>query len=312
MQDLFTSAPTCLRGRRLPGPGEHRQLQDDHVRRLEALDRLRARAEECRVATDPDRDLVTLPEDTLSLLELGDPVWAELGKSIRAWRELVPLRRLEDFGFEAEAENPLEEPNPRMRRFGGGVEAWVFVGEEDGSVYKFYRPLEGPDKKIGSAFGFRRGEEGAAQAEARHGSYRDLFEKFLLIGALGGMPIEVVAATPEGVVVVKQTLGDPLEQGDDVSGRLPEGLIEIPSRFLRADRDHPRLCFCGDRAYLVADLHARNLVRAADGKLRVIDLVGAAWPADGPGADPSITAWLERVRLDPAAGLLAPVRDEDL
>jgi hypothetical protein len=311
MLDPFTSAPTCICGGALPNAADGNRLHDDHRRRLEALDRLRAFAAECGVATDPDRDLVTLPEDTVGLLELGDPVWARLGLAIRSFRALVPIKTLEDFGFPAEAENPIEEPNSRLRRVGGGVEAWVFQGEADGSIYKFYRPIEGTDKRIGSAFDFLLDDERCCRAEARWGTYRELFEKLLLIGALEGMPTEVIAATPEGVVIAKQVLGKLLEQGEDVSGRLPFELIEIPSLFLRADRDHPRLFFCGS-PLVVADLHARNLVRAVDGSLRVIDLVAGSWPTGAFANEPRIADWLERVGHDPKASLLPPAHDDDL
>src|SRR5439155_24068185 len=213
-------------------------------------------------------------------------------------------------------ENPLEEPNEKLRRIGGGVEAWCFAAPDDGgSVYKFYLPRE--EKRIGSAFGFhpgpfdglRAGDEAALHAEARLGDYRALLEKLLLIHALGGTATEVVAVTPEGIVVAKQALGDPLPQGDDMSGTLPSGLIEIPSRFLRANRDHPRLFFHGERAWLVADLHARNFVRASHGRLRVIDLVAAPWPTGGEADDPLIREWLDRVRHDPTAGALRAASD---
>jgi hypothetical protein len=126
------------------------------------------------------------------------------------------------------------------------------------------------------------------------------------------MPTEVVAITPEGILVAKQTLGEPLPQGDDVSGVLPSHLIEIPSRFLRANRDHPRLLFDREHPWLVADLHARNFVRCEDGALRVIDLVGAPWPRDGLGRDPLISEWIQRVRLDPTASVLRHSPDEEL
>jgi hypothetical protein len=127
-------------------------------------------------------------------------------------------------------------------------------------------------------------------------------------------------------------LGEPLPQGDDVSALLPGGLIEVPSRFLRANRDHPRLFFLGSgasaggnecrsdpgaenggaRAWLVADLHARNFVRGADGGLHVIDLVAAPWPVAHAAHDALMHDWLERVRLDPGASVLREARDEEL
>ena len=315
MQDAFTGFPTCLSGRRLPGAEDRRRLQHDHERRLEALARLGAAAEKCGLRADSDRDLVLLAEDEVSLLEGAGGDWAALGDAIRAWRALLPLRRLEDFGFLAAAENPLEEPNARLRQIGGGVEAWAFASVADGSVYKFYLPRE--EKRIGSVFGFRRGDESTLQADATLGDYRGLLEKLLLIHALGGMATEVVAVTPEGIVVAKQVLGDPLPQGDDVSLLLPRGVIEIPSRFLRANRDHPRLFFLGDdrgaaSPWLVADLHARNFVRGSDGALHVIDLVAAPWPAEGAARQDLIRDWLVRVRENPDAGALIGARDEDL
>jgi hypothetical protein len=307
MQDHFFSQPTCIKGRRLPGAAERNALQHDHERRLEALDRLCTAAAECGVGENPGRDLVVIAEDEVSLLEDAGEEWAALGRAIRDWRRVLPLRRLEDFGFPAQADNPLEEANVRLRRIGGGVEAWAFAAEADGSVYKFYRPSE--DKLIGSTFAFVRGDEASLRAEAGWGDYRALLEKLLLIQLLGGMVVEVMAVTPEGILVAKQALGEPLPQGDDMSRRLPTGLIEIPSRYLRANRDHPRLFFLRDRPYLVADLHARNFVRCDDGELRVIDLVAAPWPEAAPA---DITGWIERVRHDPKASALPGALDDEL
>ncbi|MCX6952119.1 MAG: hypothetical protein NTV51_08120 [Verrucomicrobia bacterium] len=312
MQDAFTGKATCIQGRALPGAEERARLQDDHERRLEALAHLGTAAEKCdlRTHSDPDRDLVLLAEDEVALLESAGPEWAELGDAIRAFRALLPLHRLEDFGFHAEVEHPLEEPNARLRYLHSGVEASAFVAVDDASVYKFFLPRD--EHFIGSEFGFRRGEETVLHAEAVLGSYRALLEKLLLIHALGGMATEVVAVTPEGILVAKQALGEPLPQGDDMSRRLPAGLIEIPSRFLRANRDHPRLFFHGARPWLVADLHARNFVRCADGALRVIDLVAAPWPEREAIQDSLIVDWLVRVRENPGASALGGAHDDEL
>jgi hypothetical protein len=310
MQDVFTGQSTRIRGRSLPDEEGRAALQHDHERRLEALARLGSAAAECGLRADSDRDLVLLAEDEVILLESLGGEWKALGDAIRAWRALLPLQGLDVFGFSSAAENPLEESNERLRRIGGGVEAWAFASETDGSVYKFYLPRE--EKRVGSVFGFQSGEEAALQATAQLGDYRGLLEKLLLIHALGGMATEVVAVTPEGILVAKQALGDPLPQGEDMSASLPGGLIEIPSRFLRANRDHPRLYFCGAKPWLVADLHARNFVRCADGALRVIDLVAAPWPNDAAARHPLIGDWIERVRKDPRAGLLAAAPDDEL
>lgn len=97
-----------------------------------------------------------------------------------------------------------------------------------------------------------------------------------------------------------------------MSQLLPPALIEIPSRFLRANRDHPRLFFLKNRAWLIADLHARNFVRCEDNQLRIIDLVAAPWPSDKSRHHPIITDWINRVKLDPHASVLASSPDDEL
>jgi len=309
MQDSFTEQPTLIRGRYLPSTLERGSLQDHHKRRLEALARLCTAAEKCGLRTDSDRDLVLLEEDEVILLEAAGEVWADLGNAIREFRRRLPIIPLEDFGFDALAENPLEEPNAKLHRIGGGVEAWAYASS-DGSVYKFYLPRE--EKCIGSVFEFSPGEEASFSAEAGLGDYQGLLEKLLLIHALHGTATEVVGITPEGIVAAKQTLGDSLQQGDDMSQRLPPELIEIPSRFLRANRDHPRLFFLHDRPWLIGDLHARNFVRCEDGELRVIDLVAAPWPMSGTHQHSLIEDWIKRVRIDPNASVLASSPDDEL
>ncbi len=309
MQDHFSGRPSCIQGSQLPAASAQERLLDDHGRRLAALDRLRAVAAECGLGTDPDRDLLVLPEDAVSLLEATGGAWAELGEAIRAFRATLPLLPLHQFGFPADSEDSLAEGSPALRHIGGGVEAWAFQDDED-SVYKFFRPIEA--QWIGATFRYEPGEDHALRAEACPGSYRDLLEKLDVINAIGGMPTEVVGVTPEGVLVVKQVLGARLPEGTDTSRLLPPALITWPSRFLRCDRDHPRLAFVRDQAWLVADPHDRNVVRAADGSMRIIDVVAAPVTAAVTGHHPLLHDWLQRVRLDPAAPLLVAPGDDEL
>ncbi len=51
-------------------------------------------------------------------------------------------------------------------------------------------------------------------------------------------------------------------------------------------------------SFPIADLHARNFVRAADEKLRVIDLVGGLWPTSAE-QDALIGGRLAKMRIDP-------------
>jgi hypothetical protein len=308
--DPFTGRPTCIQGGRLPSDEERRALQHDHRRRLEALARFGAAAARVGIGTDPDDDLVLWEADEIGLLAGADPLWHELSEAAAAFRELLPIISLEDFGFPEHVEDLLAECGTRLRPISSGVEATAFEAA-DQSIYKFFMPRE--SGRIGGTFEFRRGEEIALLAAAADGSYRAMLEKFDLIVRLDGMPTEVIGVTKnEGVLITKQTLGSLLAEGADTSGVQPAPLIPIPSRFLRAHRDHPRLYFVDGKPWLVADLHSKNLVRAADGVLRAIDLLAAPLPADLIAKEPLLVDWLERARLDPSAGLLRPVHDDEL
>ena len=306
MQDPLTGKATCLRGGRLPGPAEKARLLDGHWQRLRALDQLVEAAGQCGIVADQDRDFALLPEDELSLLEGAGGEWSALGAALRNFRHWLPLVGLDTFGFQAEGDDIFEANTRQLAREGGGVEALAFAGA-DRSIYKFYFFREGG--AIGSGFDYTREADGTIKATSVPGSYRLLLAKLLLIHQLG-MPTEVLGLTPEGILVAKQVLGQPLPQGADTSKLLPDGLIEIPSRFLRADRDHPRLYFLGDEPWLVADLHARNFARGEDGALYVIDLVAAPWPE--AGGDPLVAGWLERVRKNPAASAMEEAADDEL
>lgn len=308
--DPFTGRPTCIQGGRLPSEAERRALQHDHRRRLEALARLSTAAARVGIGTDPDDDLVLWESDEIGLLAGADALWQELDAAARAFRELLPMVSLEDFGFPPEVEDLLAECGPHLRPISSGVEATAFEAT-DHSIYKFFMPRA--DGRIGGTFEFRRGEDIALHADAADGSYRAMLEKFDLILRLDGMPTEVLGVSKnEGVLITKQTLGERLAEGADTSRVQPPSLIPIPSRFLRAHRDHPRLYFVEDEPWLVADLHAKNLVRAHDGALRAIDLLAAPFPRALIEAEPLLVDWLARVRSDPNASVLRAAPDDEL
>jgi hypothetical protein len=306
--DPFTRLPTHLQGARLPGPEGWAAVLDGHRERLRALDQLGEKAAQCSIAADKDRTLVLAEEDEVGLLELAEERWRELGQAIREFRRALPLVRLEDFGFDSEVDDPFEANTAELRRIGGGVEALAFA-DTGNSVYKFFLFREGGD--VGATFAYSRGEGESLLATAVPGSYRRLFEK-LRLTHLVGMPTEIVGITPEGILVAKQTFGRLLPERTDMSGLDPERFVSIPSRFLRADRDHPRLAFLDDWPWLVADTHDRNVVVAEDGSWRVIDLVAAPLPADWLVSLRLFRDWIERARQDPRASALAPVNDDEL
>ncbi len=256
MQDQFTDQPTIIRGWRLPAVADQAAVLDDHRQRLWAFDQLVKAAAECGIREDKDREFI--------LLERGPPLrpgpfrlrWAALGAAVRAFRATLPIVPFDVFGFHPDAEDPFEINVPNLRRAGGGVEALAFV-DNDKSIYKFFLFREGGD--VGAIFKFQA-ENNQIMATAVPGNYRMLLAKLRIIHEIG-MPTELIGITPEGILVAKQTFGQSLTAGTDVSQIDPHRLISFPSRFLRADRDHPRLAFIDREPWLLADTHDRNVVK---------------------------------------------------
>jgi hypothetical protein len=306
--DPFTGQPTRLDGPRLPDVAGQTAILDGHRQRLRAFDQLVEAARQCGIATDKDLDLIRLAEDEVSLLEGAGGEWAALGEAIRRFRRHLLIVPLETFGFRSDVDDPFEANTEQLTRIGGGVEALAFADARQ-SVYKFFLFRESGE--VGATFAFGRGDDGLLQATAAPGSYRMLLEKLRLTHVFG-MPTEIIGLTPEGILIAKQAIGRALPEKTDVSGLDPARLIPIPSRFLRADRDHPRLAFLDGDPWLVADTHDRNVVAAADGSWRIIDLVAAPLLPEWTGRMPLFREWIERARFDPHAGALAPVNDEEL
>ena len=306
--DPFSDRPTFFAGSRLPAPDDEAAVLDGHRQRLRALDQLVEAARQCGIRPDKDLDLVRLAEDEVILLEATGGEWAAFGDAIRGFRRCLPVIPFETFGFSSDVEDPFEVDSVRLRRIGGGVEALAFVDDRQ-SVYKFFLFREGGD--VGATFAFRRSESDVLEATAVPGSFRMLFEKLRLTHQFG-IPTEVVGITPEGILVAKQVFGRALPEKTDVSGLAPDRLIPIPSRFLRADRDHPRLAFLDEIPWLVADTHDRNVVIDETGKWRVIDLVAAPLPPERLGEMALFRDWIERARRDPQAEVLAPANDDEL
>jgi hypothetical protein len=307
MQDPFSGRYTCICGSVIPDAREQTAVLDDHRQRLWAFDQLVKAAAECGVREDKDRAFVLLKDDPP--LRTG-PIrlrLAALGAAIRAFRATLPIVPLEAFGFNSEAADPFEDKSSQLSRLSGGVEALAFV-DKDNSVYKFFLFREGGD--VGATFEFQV-ENTQIFAMAVPGGYNRLLDKLRIIHEVG-MPTELIGITPEGILVAKQTFGRSLEAGTDVSQIDPHRLISFPSRFLRADRDHPRLAFIDNEPWLLADTHDRNVVTDETGRLRIIDLVAAPLPLTLLQGFPLLCEWIERVRCDPAASLLTPVNDDEL
>ena len=306
--DPFSGKESHLKGSRLPGPGGQTAILDGHRRRLRALDQLVKAAGQCGIRADQDRDFVLIEEDEVSLLEASGGEWAALGEAIREFRALLPILPLETFGFSSEVDDPFEANTSQLRRIGGGVEALAFAAN-DMSVYKFFHFREGG--LVGAAFQFQPGADEVVHARAVPDSYRLLFLKICLIHEIG-MPTEIVCITPEGIVVAKQTHGRALPVGANVADFDPERLIPIPSRFLRSDRDHPRLYFLEGEAWLVADTHDRNVVTDETGVPRIIDLVASPLPLEWIQRVALFREWIERARSNPRAEVLEAPNDDEL
>jgi|SRR5580698_5883396 hypothetical protein len=307
MQDPFSGRHTCIRGSVIPDAREQAVVLDGHRQRLWAFDQLVKAAAECGVREDKDRAFVLLEDDPrlrTGPIRLRLPA---LSAAIRAFRATLPIVPFDKFGFHSDEEDPFETNGPKLHRAGGGVEALAFV-DNDKSIYKFFHFREGGD--AGAIFKFQA-ENNQIIATAIPGNYRMLLAKLRIIHEIG-MPTELVGITPEGILVAKQTFGWPLEAGKDMSQLDPHRLIPFPSRFLRADRDHPRLAFIDNEPWLLADTHDRNVVRDENGRLRIIDLVAAPLPPALLQGFPQLCEWIERVRCDPAAPLLAPANDDEL
>jgi hypothetical protein len=154
-----------------------------------------------------------------------------------------------------------------------GAEAIPYFDKEWGVVYKLF------DLRVNGSLGKKvelvRNGEGDFDLTSCDANLKETLEKIAVLNEMGAHPTEIVGLSDSGdYLIVKQPWANPREDFEtdrkaavsEIQGIIPEytGL-----------RQTVIVAWLNQRAWLVADLHERNIMRDQDGTPTIIDaLIG--------------------------------------
>ena len=239
---------------------------------------------------------------TRGILEGGQQTPAGEQSSINAWtpafeRKLtewgVPLIDIARLGIRDE-EGFLSPAQPFAQSLPSGAEAAPFLDTEQEVVYKLFdlRKSGALGKKVVLA----NPEPDKTEIQNRDATLRDTLEKLGLLHAAGAHATEIVGLCESyKYLIAKQPLAQPMVDFESDQASALQAMKAVQFSFSGL-RNFGAVTWILDRAWLVADLHERNIMRDAAGQPTIIDALTGTVPPSFEERFPSLANAIEDAR----------------
>ena len=200
-------------------------------------------------------------------------VWAtSFTRKANSWD--VPLIALEKLGIFKDNDGFLtsEELEPLM----SGAEAAPYYDEKNGVVYKLFDLRS--NGSLGKKVVVERDDDGDFQIELADANLFDTLKKLSILNDAGALVSEIVGLSDTGdYLISKQPFANPREdfhEDREVSVHAIRGIVPIGSTFRRTTA----ITYINGSAWLVDDLHDRNIMRTAENIPTIIDALTGSIP----------------------------------
>jgi hypothetical protein len=250
----------------------------------------------------------------------GEPLstdgWAAL-VATRALQREVPLVPLTVFGFQRDEEGGLT--SGALDKLVSGAEAEPYMDSEARVVYKLFFLL--PTGTLGKKLDFSTNGEGEFELTYRAARLEETVEKIRVLHDAGGHPTEIVGLSESGdYLIVKQPLAAFQPYSKGISSFPTEDLfIHDRLRACEALKAIPCVCpgfrqtiaviWLDGAAWLIGDLHERNIMRDSLGAPTVIDALIGPVTAAAHNALPRLADTVSRAKTWRLEGFLPPEVD---
>jgi len=158
-----------------------------------------------------------------------------------------------------------------------GAEASPYYDPDSNAVYKLFDLR--PNGSLGKKISLEINDEQEFEVVLKDAVIRDTLEKLWILNDIGGHPTEIIGLSDNGdYLIAKQPLALPMREYNAdkraaiaaVKGIVPEGT---------GLRRNVVVVWLWEQAWLIDDLHERNIMRSVEGEPTIIDaLVGAVTP----------------------------------
>ena len=188
----------------------------------------------------------------------------------------LPLVPLEKLGIFIDRDGYIE--SKELQPLQSGAEASPYQDLQNEVVYKLFDLKE--NGALGKKIVLEQDEQGEYQIELRDADLYHTMTKLSVLNDIGGHPTEIVGIAETGdYLIAKQPLAFPMadfEEDRKVAVERMRAIVPSQCHF----RQMAALVWSDSDAWMVADLHKRNIMRDSLGKPTVIDaLIGSIPPA---------------------------------
>lgn len=218
--------------------------------------------------------LLTTKGESISL-NVWDAAFTRNAKELR-----VPLISLSDLGFTREEEGLICPPSFFPLKI--GAEAEPYFHRESGMVYKFFNLRA--TGALGKKISFEPDDRGEFVIRALDAVLTDTLEKLRVLHAMGAHPTEIVGLSDHGdYLIAKQPFAtsqcynqEERPYGEDYEAYLKDrehAIVSICGKICRGHglRNPIVVSWLEGSAWLISDLHHRNIMRDASDAPTIID-----------------------------------------
>jgi valyl-tRNA synthetase len=192
-------------------------------------------------------------------------------RSLRQFAEplKLPLLSLESLGIRSDAEGVLVPADGTLTKLKAGAEAQPFADAASGVVYKVFALSS--DGFVGKKLSAQRSEDGQWIIENEPSSALEALEKLTLLHEIGGTPTEIIGLTETGDWLIAQPVSTPIE-AEELGKARAEAVAAVGGvQVAQPGLEDIRIVWHQGRAWMIGDLHVRNIMRDSEGQARIMD-----------------------------------------
>ena len=218
----------------------------------------------------------------------GESRWEEFRALLATgqFRELN-LIDLAQLGIRAFGDEPLAAADESLKQLKAGAEAQPFLDHARGVVYKIF--ASDASGNAGRKVTVSTSPTARPYIEYEDSHPLEALEKLALLHEIGGLPTEILGVTAQGDWVLAQPEATPVTESEIGAARAEAVALVGGVQVNESGLEDIRVVWHRGRAWIISDLHLRNIMRDSEGKARIMDALIVPVPK-------SLTARYESVR----------------
>jgi valyl-tRNA synthetase len=176
---------------------------------------------------------------------------------------------LEKLGVSPNEKGQLIPINDTLKKLKPGAEAQPFADTQTGVVYKVF--AANSDGFVGRKVAIQPSPSQRPHIDFEASTPLEALEKLALLHEIGGLPTEILGVTAQGDWVLAQPEATAVSEGEIGAARAEAVSLVGGVQVNESGLEDIRIVWHRGRAWIISDLHLRNIMRDSSGTARIMD-----------------------------------------